>query len=187
MKSFRRLLTAAGLAALVSITGIAAASDPQGEALVESVEVTAVVASIDHHTRAVTLRADDGEEYSFIAGDDVRNLAQVNVGDVVTATYIEAVAWEVHQGGQADVGEGLAVARAELGAMPAGAVVHEVVLTVEIIEIDRETPTVTFRGPQGNTRTIMVKRPEKLTGVSVGDTVDIIFTEAFAIRVDPAQ
>jgi hypothetical protein len=187
MKNFIRLLAAAGLAALVSIGGIAVASDPQGEALIQSVEVTAIVAKIDHETRAVTLRAADGEEYSFIAGDEVRNLAQVNVGDVVTATYIEAVAWELHQGGQADVGEGLAVARAEPGTMPAGAVVHEVVLTVEIIGIDRETPTVTFRGPQGNTRTIVVKRPEKLTGVSVGDTVDIIFTEAFAIRVDHAQ
>lgn len=187
MKNFRRLLATAGLAALVSIAGIAVASEPQGEALVESVEVTAIVAKIDHDTRAVTFWSADGKEYSFIAGDDVRNLAQVNVGDVVTATYIEALAWEVHKGGQADLGETLAAARAELGAMPAGAIVREVVLTVEIIEIDRETPTVTFRGPEGNIRTIVVRRPEKLAGVSVGDTVDIIFTEALAIRVDPAQ
>lgn len=187
MKIVRNLLTAAGLAALVSITGVAAAADSRGEALIGSFELTAVVTKIDHDTRDVTLQLEDGREYRFIAGDEVRNLAQVNVGDVVTATYIEAVAWELHQGGQADLAEGLALGRAEPGALPAGAIVHEVVLTVEIIEIDHETPTVTFRGPLGNTRTIVVKRPENLAGVSVGDTVDIIITEAFAIRVDSAQ
>lgn len=42
------------------------------------------------------------------------------------------------------------------------------------------------RGPAGNTRTIKVMRPEKLQGVNVGDTVDITYTKALAIKVEKA-
>lgn len=187
MKNFRSLWVAASVAAVLCFMGHAAAVELPGEEIIASAEVTATVVAIDHETRAVTLRAADGEEYSFIVGEDVRNLAQVSVGDLVTATYVEAIAWQVRSGGQADVSEGLAVARAELGQMPAAAVVHDLAITVEITDIDRETFQVTFKGADGGTRTITVRRPELLAGVNVGDTVDIMFTEAFAIRVDPAQ
>lgn len=187
MKSIRALLAAVALAASISTLGLASAAGPQGEGVVSSVEMTATVARINHETREVTLRGPDGQEHSFIAGDQVRNLAQVNAGDVVTATYTEAIAYEVRRGGQADATEAVALGRAAVGETPAGILAHEVVLTVEIVAIDLETPTVTFRGPQGNTRTILVRHPEKLAGVSVGDTVDITYTEALAIRVDPAR
>ena len=42
---------------------------------------------------------------------------------------------------------------------------------------------MTFQGPAGNTRTIKVLHPERLEGVNVGDTVDLTFTEALAIKV----
>lgn len=187
MKNSRALLAAVTLAIGISTIGLVSAAEPPGESVVSSVEVTATVAAINHDTREVTLRTADDQEYSFIAGDQVRNLAQVEVGDVVSATYIEAIAYEVRRGGQVDATEAVALGRAALGEMPAGMVAREVVLTVEIVAIDRETPTVTFRGPQGNTRTILVRHPEKLQGVSVGDTVDIVYTEALAIQVDRVQ
>ncbi len=183
------IFSAAAAVLVVSLSGMTQveATEPTGEAMISSTEVTATVVQIDHQTRAVTLKAADGEEISFIAGDEVRNLAQVQVGDVVTATYIEAIAWEVHSGGQADLTGAVAGGRAAPGEMPAGLVASQVVLTVEIIAIDRETPTVTFRGPQGETKTILVRHPERLEGVKVGDTVDIVYSEAFAIQVDRGQ
>jgi len=57
---------------------------------------------------------------------------------------------------------------------------------VLITAIDPTVPTVTFKGPAGNTRTIKVRHPEKLEGVKVGDTVEITYTEAFAIKVEEA-
>jgi hypothetical protein len=57
---------------------------------------------------------------------------------------------------------------------------------VLITAIDPKVPSVTFKGPQGNTRTIKVLHPEKLEGVSVGDTVELTFTEAFAVKVEAA-
>ena len=66
------------------------AAAPQGDGIAAKVEVTATVAKIDHATREVTLKADDGQEYSFVASEDVQNLPQVQVGDVVTIAYAEA-------------------------------------------------------------------------------------------------
>jgi hypothetical protein len=46
---------------------------------------------------------------------------------------------------------------------------------------------VTFRGPAGKTRTVKVLHPERLKDVSVGDTVEITYTEAIAIKVESAK
>ena len=51
----------------------------------QTMTTAAEVEAIDHETRVVTLRRVDGEEITFTAGDEVRNLAQVAVGDVLFA------------------------------------------------------------------------------------------------------
>jgi hypothetical protein len=57
---------------------------------------------------------------------------------------------------------------------------------VTITAIDPKVPSVTFKGPAGNTRAIKVRYPEKLQGVNVGDTVEITYTEALAMKVEKA-
>jgi hypothetical protein len=59
-------------------------------------------------------------------------------------------------------------------------------VTVTITAIDPKVPSVTFKGPAGNSRTVKVMQPEKLQGVAVGDTVDITYTEALAVKVEKA-
>ena len=162
------------------------AAPAKGEAVISSLTVTATVTQIDHQTREVTLRAEDGQEYSFVAGDAVKNLAQVQKGDVVNATYTEAVAYEVKKGGKADATATVAGAAAPLGAKPAAVVGGKVTATVAIAAIDTKVPSVTFKGPGGNTRTVKVKDPAKLKGVSVGDTVELTYAEALAIKVEKA-
>jgi len=166
----------------------APAAAPRGEAVVATIEVTATVTAIDQATRAVTLRKDDGTEVSFVASEDVQNLAQVQVGDVLHVVYAEALAYEVRKGGTAAAPvTAIAGGAAELGQRPAGALARQTTATVAIIAIDPQVPSVTFRGPAGNTRTIKVLHPEKLEGVRVGDTVDVTFTEALAIKVVEAS
>ena len=192
MTGFRASTTAACLAATLCLATVARAeapaAAPRGEAVVASETVTATVVKVDQETREVTLKAEDGEEFSFVASEDVRNLAQMKPGDVVTATYAEALAYEVKKGGTV-VGPATVVggAAAELGARPAGGIARQTTATVIITAIDPKAPSVTFKGPQGNTRTITVQHPEKLKGVSVGDTVELTFTEAFAIKVEAAS
>ena len=166
----------------------AAAEAPvEAGAVVETVEVSATVAEIDHATREVVLMTEDGEEYYLVVDDAVENLAQVQQGDVVIATYTEALAYEVIPGGEeTGLETTVAAAAAELGEMPAGVVGRETTLVVTITAIDTEAPSVTFTGPAGNSRTIRVMYPEKLEGVNVGDAVVITYAEALAMSVEKA-
>jgi hypothetical protein len=188
-------MTAAGVAGSLCLATAALCQTPakpaapapaKGEAVISSLTVTATVAAIDHKTREVTLKADDGQEYAFVAGAAVENLAQVQKGDVVKATYTEAVAYAVKKGGKADAAATVAGGAAPLGAKPAAAVGGKVTVTVAVAAIDAKAPSVTFKGPGGNSRTVKVKDPAKLKGVSVGDTVEITYAEAVAIKVEKA-
>jgi hypothetical protein len=191
VKNSSSLIKVAILAGALCLSGASFAEGqadaPRGESAMTSVQVTATVTKIDHATREVTIKTDDGVERSFVAGDDVKNLAQVKAGDRITLVYAEALAYEVKKGGEAVAPEtAIAGASAEPGAKPAGVVGRQVVVTVKITAIDPSIPSVTFTGPAGNSKTIKVLHPEKLEGVSVGDTVQITYTEALAIKVEEA-
>jgi Cu/Ag efflux protein CusF len=174
------------VAAIVSGSTLALAQAPKGATVVASTQVTATVTKIDQKTREVTLKAEDGREHSFVVDPAVKNLAQVNAGDKVVATYTEALAYEVKKGGTAGASAAVGGGTAEPGATPAGVVARQVTITVSITAIDPKVPSVTFKGPQGNTRTIKIKDPAKLQGVSVGDTVQLTYTEAMAIKIEKA-
>jgi hypothetical protein len=188
VKSSRFSVTAACLAGLLCVTNAALAEAPaspnKGEGVIAAVEVTATVTKVDQVSREVTVRTEDGQEHSFVASEDVKNLPQLKAGDVITATYAEAFVYEVKKGGApVDAETAVAGGSAASGMKPAGEIARQTTVTVLITAIDRETPTVTFKGPAGNSLTIKVLHPEKLEGVSVGDTVEITYTEALAIKV----
>jgi ribosomal 50S subunit-recycling heat shock protein len=188
VKSFSVLVTTACITAAMGLAEIALAQAPmpapRGEGVVATAEATATVTKIDYETRAVTVRMADGGEQSFVASEDVRNLSQVKAGDLITVTYGESFVYEVKKGGSAvEPQTAMAGTAAEPGARPAGVIARQTTATVLIKAIDKKVPSVTFAGPAGNTRTIKVLHPEKLEGVSVGDTVEITYTEALAIKV----
>ena len=129
--------------------------------------------AIDQKTREVTLKKEDGTEVTLRRQRRRQEPAQVKVGDVLHVVYAEALAYEVRKGGTAAApATAIAGGAAELGQRPAGALARQTTATVAITAIDPKVPSVTFQGPAGNTRTIKVLHPEKLEGVSVGDTVD---------------
>ncbi len=150
------------------------------------VQATAKVEAIDYDTREVTLRGSDGEKFSFVAGEAVKNLAQVDVGDTVAATYYESVAFEVHKPGEVTPGVSIAegTGTAELGSKPGALDAQSITVTSTIVAIDRDTPTVTLEAPDGERRTIKVRHPEHLKNVKAGDQVEITFTRALAIAVE---
>jgi hypothetical protein len=195
MKGMRNIITTVpGFKTIMAIVLISTmsltyvqAQNSNGGAVQETTTVTAKVISIDQTTRKVTVKTNDGKEYSFIAGDNVKNLAQVKKGDVITAAYTEAIAYQVRKHNkQTGVEVTDAVGTAKAGEKPAGAVVQQTTVAVTITAIDATIPSVTFKGPQGNVRTIKIKDPSKLQGVKVGDVVDITYTEALAVKVDAA-
>ncbi len=179
---------ATAAAVLICLFSIATtqAQEVKGQTVVSSQTITAAVVSVNQKTREVTIKTKDGQLHTFIAGDDVKNLAQVKKGDMITAVYTEAIAYEVREHGSAGVTTTTASASATPGSKPAGAVAQQTTVTVLITAIDPKVPTVTFMGPRGNKETIKVRDPKNLVGVKVGDKVDITYTEALAIKVDEA-
>jgi hypothetical protein len=149
-------------------------------------EITATVATINHETREVTLRDEDGNEVSFVAGDVARNLDQVQVGDIVTAAYEERISVQVFEndGMEPDSAELAAMARAEKGEMPGGAVVDTKIVTAVVEDINIEANTFKLRGPQGEVKEFTARNPENLKRAEVGDLVVMTVTDAVAISVE---
>jgi Cu/Ag efflux protein CusF len=171
-------------------TQAAAAVLPSGTVAENLVSTTATVKSIDQNTRHVTLQRADGSLIKFRAGDEVRNLAQVEVGDEVRADYYESLAYEVRKPGDAAPAASTAdvAARAALGEKPAGIAGRTTTMTATIAGIDKTAQTVTLRAPDGELLTVKARNPDNLNRVSVGDLVDITYTEAVAISVEaPAK
>ncbi|WP_455365961.1 hypothetical protein [Kaarinaea lacus] len=150
-----------------------------------SVTLEATVTAVNPETREVTLENAAGESVTVIAGEEVRNFDQIEVGDKLTVDYMEAVEIQVLGPEEAEVGaEGVAgAARAELGEKPGGAVVSETTVVVVIEAINKEAETVTVKGPAGNSKTVVVENPANLEKVAVGDKVRITYTEGLAIEV----
>ena len=144
----------------------------------------ATVTTINQSTREVTLQGADGNSVSFIADDDVKNLAQVEVGDKLTVEYLEGVSIQV-LGPEAEVSAVVVekTARAEPGEKPAAAAVSELTVVVVIEAIDKENEEVTLKGPEGNSKTVKVRNPDNLEKVAVGDKVMITYTEAMLVKV----
>jgi len=151
-----------------------------------TVTAMAVVQAIDLQTRKVTLKGEDGKPFSFIAGKDVRNLPQVQVGDTVKVTYTESLAIEVkrEEGGTPTVSESAGVTRSEPGQKPGGTASSTVTVSAVITDIDRASSHVTLKGPEGNYRVVEVKDPKNLENVQVGDMVHATYTESIGISVE---
>jgi Cu/Ag efflux protein CusF len=160
----------------------------KGGMVADSVSVTEMVEAIDLHNRIITLKDENGVLTDFKVSQEVRNLAQVKKGDQVVATYHKAIAYEVFKPGTAIPGASHAMVakRAELGEKPGVAVTRIQSVTGPITAIDKEASEVTLKGPGDHQLTVKVTDPKKLDGVSVGDLVQLTYSQALVIAVKPA-
>ncbi|MCL5776925.1 hypothetical protein M1105_08000 [Limibaculum sp. FT325] len=150
----------------------------------------AVVETVDVEGRQVLLRGESGRMLSITAGPDVRNLAQLESGDVVKLQYYEAVA--VKMADPSNPGDPTAVAvveRAPEGERPGGAVGKAVNLVVDFISYDPASSVATFSLPDGTVETAVVK-PEMREFAAArksGDRIDLTITRALAISIEESQ
>jgi len=151
--------------------------------------ITAKVKKIDLKTREVTLVDDKAVETTFKAGEDVRNLDKVKVGDVVSTTLDQTLTLWILQEGQPapELAVGADVYRAQKGQKPGGMMTTDLtgVATVESIAADKKS--VTLKGPKGNLVKLAVRNPENLEGVTVGTRVGFAYSESLAISVAPGK
>jgi hypothetical protein len=193
MRSFLAALGCAVLCALpVSVTaqsgGAIVAKGPGVAGAANTVRITATIAAIDAATRTVVLKGPRGNEFPVTVGPDVRNFAQLKVGDQVNVQYVEALMIELKKGSTAPVSrtDVAGAGAAKPGALPGGMVGRRVTVTAEVVDVDPARQVVTLRGPQ-RTVELKVNDPAQFKLVAKGDRVEVTYTEAVAIAVEPAK
>jgi len=156
----------------------------------KTTHVTATVEAIDLDNRIVTVKGPEGNVVDIKAGDQVKNLAQVKVGDSVEITYYESIAVKVFKPGEAPQGTAATVVTertAKAGEKPSGIAGSQVTITATIESISPNKATVTLKMADGKFKVAKIQDKKNLDNVKVGDEVVITVTETLAIAVKPAK
>lgn len=200
MKKFQRSTVCLfGAAIACAAPMFALAQQAQNESAVSSTAhelgreertITATVVSVDHESRLVTLKGPKGNEVTVQAGPEVQNLDQLKAGDQVMAHYQAAVAVQVMPAESAKPGVDYSAgqATAPKGSEPGLKAGQTVTVTSKLSAVDLKHHTVTLIGPDGKSRTIEVKDPQRqaqLSKLKVGDMVVATYVEALAVTVTP--
>lgn len=153
--------------------------------------MTATVEAVDHSARTVTLKDEEGQTQTVKVPEDVRAFDQVKKGDMVKVGYQESVAFNVHRKGEAKP-EHRTTERMERtqGGEPGRVLEREEMVSAEVVSVDPEKNVLKVKGPQGKTRTINVADPEareRLKDLKKGDIVEMTYTEAMAVTLEPAK
>ena len=168
--------------------GATVVSEPGKAAAVRAVEVSAQVVAIDKATRTVTLKGPKGDAVDVVAGSEVRNFDQIKVGDLVVARYLEALTLELRKTRAAagDVAVREEAGKAKAGERPAVAGARQVTALADVTAVDPQKSTITLKGPRGNEVVLAVQNPDQFKVVKKGDQVEVTYTEALALSVEPA-
>jgi hypothetical protein len=183
MKRFGVGITAAIALVAMAGTAIAQSKTVSSEMRTE----TATVEAIETASRTITLKKPDGTYVSVVAGPEVKRFAEVKVGQQVTARYYENVIVRVKAPGESDVVSGARGTTPSEQVLPGGTKAKQLNITATITAIDMNTPSITFTGPNGWKHVSKVQDKEALAKVKVGDKVDITWTEAMLVSVEPGK
>ena len=183
-----KLVVCLTMLALPAYAVLASQSMIEGDVTVEDAAVVVVtVVDVDKATRTLTLKGEDEEKWTFIAGPEVRNFDQIKRGDRVIVEYFEGMALALGPKGS-DVRarfEKLEVERAKSGEKPAGRVTRTVEGLGEVVAVNPKERLVALQGAQ-RTVVLGVSGDVDLSSVKVGQQVEVVYVQSFAISVEPA-
>jgi Cu/Ag efflux protein CusF len=186
-------MTVRFVASLVLACGLAATTavmqTPAPVSKTASITEKATVMAIDVTSRTVTLKDEKGMVDTFSVGPEVTRFNEVKVGDVVKMTYYESVVLQVRKPGDpAPTKESTdaALTRAK-SKLPAATLAVQDKLTVTVKAIDPATPSVTVTTSDGRTIIRKVEDKKNLTGLKVGDVIDITYTRALLTSIERSK
>jgi Cu/Ag efflux protein CusF len=179
----RRVLVVCLLALAVAGTySHAVAQKPvtQGAAVTE----TATIVAIDSTNRLITLKDKDGITDTIYAGPEVKRFSELKVGDNVTFRYYESVVYAIQKPGDKAPAPAAGGLVRSTGTKPGGTLSEQLTAVVTIQAIDAKVPSVTIKTQDGTIMSFKIEDPKNLTGVKVGDKVQVTYTRALAISVE---
>ncbi len=154
----------------------------------ESVTATATIQAIDKANRLVTLKDEKGAEDTMQVGPAMKRFDELKVGDKVKVTYYESLVLQVRKAGDPakPAGDDVKLTKGT-GASPAATLSRQQTTSVDVMAIDQKLPSITVKTADGRTVTRKVEDRKNLEGVKVGDKIDITYTQAALMSIEPAK
>ena len=182
------LTKAITLATLLSAASFSAvAEDIPLSAVVEADQISTKVVSVDAAKHQVVLEGPEGRQVHVQLTDKAKNLDNLKAGDQVDIKVSRSVAAYL----DTDVDKGLpgsseraGEARNAPGNVPGGEAYRQVQVQLQITDIDLKKNQVSFKNPQGQTKTITVEDPKvqaKLKDLKVGQSVFVTYTDVLQV------
>ena len=167
---------------------VVTSSQPGKVSVEQTVDITAGIIGIDKTTRDITLKGPKGNWVVVTAGPEVKNFDQMDVGDTVHVRYVEALVLELKKGNDLAVTrtDEKGAAGAMPGAQPHGVVGRRITVVADVVNVNRETKTVTLQGPQLKAD-LKVTDPDQLKRIKKGDQVYAVYTQALAMVVETVK
>jgi len=157
---------------------------PGGVVVENYYDLTARVTAIDAVKRTVTVVGTNGNATTFVCGPEVRNFAQIQVGDELKVRLTELLSGAVADSkNPSPDGSSTLALLAPKGAMPAAAVAETTQTTATLTGIDTLRHIASFRFPDGSLHHYAVRPDVDLKGRQIGEKVVIRKTMATAIWV----
>ena len=186
-----RILTTMALTGALTGAVLLVANNPaaaqsrtiQGEAITLTVEVVA----IEQSTRTMTVKDDKGIYETLQAPAGMTRFNELKVGDKITARYYDNVVVRLKKPGEAAVDVDSAALTRTPGAAPGGTAATQRTITVTVTSMDPKTNSVTVKGPNGYVYSRKVADKKTYGMLKVGDQLDMTWTEALLISVDPPK
>lgn len=167
-----------------AIPGVSMADQPAPEtASAEVVTGSGTIQKIDKDNRVVTVKGDTGNVVDVKVGPNVA-LDKLKVGQKVNAAYYEEVAIALRKPGEQ------APKMTQTVTERGGITAQQTTVTAKVIAVDLAANKVVLRGPDGNTHAVKVKDPDlqaQLGKIKAGDSVDVTYTQAVAVSVEPMK
>ena len=152
-----------------------------------AVEAEAVITAIDLKTREVTLQGPSGDTFTLKSEDKMIKLEDVKVGEVVVVTYLAALESELREPTAEELAEPWVEVEDEVlsddTTQPGIANMRIIRAVVTIEGMNREFGTVTVKDSRGKLHIIGDVEPEKMEGVTLGQTAVMVFSEALALSL----
>jgi len=151
---------------------------------------TGTITDIDYSTRELTLQDAYGRAETFVVDNKVQRFNEAKVGDKVLVDYYLGYNAQVRKPTAEEAQNPLVVleatGRAAPDESPAAHGTRQTRAVVTIEGLDRQTQTLTVKGPRGKHYVARVADPSRFDQVHIGDTIVMTFYEAAAISLKPA-
>jgi len=187
MKTLRTIVLTGALAGSMPLLAGSAVAAQSRTIEGESISVTVTIEAIEQSTRTLTVKDNKGIYETIQAPPEMKRFSELKVGDKITARYYDNVVVRLKKPGEAAVDVDSSALTRGQGKGPAGTAALQRTITVTVTAMDPKTSAVTVKGPNGYNYSRKVADKKTFGQLKVGDQLDMTWTEAVLISVDPPK